>query len=57
MIVTASDVRGKLGRYLVRVFGGASHAEESDGANLYCGVSEKFVTPNNQVTIKTMHAL
>jgi len=46
VMVTPSDVRRATGKYYVRVFGGDSFAKESDGSGLYCGVTEKFITPN-----------
>ena len=46
VVVTSADVAAATGKYCVRVFGGDDHAKLSDGAGLYCGVAEKFVTPN-----------
>jgi hypothetical protein len=49
VLVTASDVRAKTGRYLLRVFGGTSFAIEAtndEARKLYCAVTDKFITPN-----------
>ena len=46
VLVTPADVKARTGRYYVRVFGGDSFAKTSDGEGLFCGVTEKFVTPN-----------
>ena len=46
VMVTPADVKARTGRYYVRVFGGDSFATTSDGNGMFCGVTEKFVTPN-----------
>ena len=49
VLVTASEVRAATGRYLLRVFGGSSFAVEAsvdETVRLYCGVNEKYITPN-----------
>ena len=45
-VVTSADVAAATGKYYVRIFGGDHHAKLSDGAGLFCGVTDKFVTPN-----------
>ena len=45
-VVTSADVAAATGKYYVRIFGGDHHAKASDGAGLFCGVTDKFVTPN-----------
>ena len=45
-VVTSADVAAATGKYYVRIFGGDHHAKVSDGAGLFCGVTDKFVTPN-----------
>lgn len=46
VIVTSNDVRARTGKYYERIFGGEHFARESDGVDLYCAVTEKFITPN-----------
>ena len=46
VMVTPADVKARTGRYYVRVFGGDAFAKTSDGDGLFCGVTDKFVTPN-----------
>merc|ERR1712048_733999 len=53
VVVTSKDVIDSEGKYYIRVFGGESHACESDGAGLFCAVTAKSVTPNyNTFNIK-----
>lgn len=46
VLVASQDVKDKTGKYYVRLFGQEAHAEESDGNGLFAGVSEKYITPN-----------
>merc|ERR1712150_101000 len=46
VLVASQDVMDKTGNYYVRLFGQEAHAEESDGNDLFAGVSENYITPN-----------
>jgi len=50
VLVTSQEVKERTGRYYVRLFGKdaskGAHAIESDGADLFAGVSKTSITPN-----------
>lgn len=50
VLVTSQEVRERTGKYYVRLFGTDAskdaHAIESDGEDLFAGVSENFIIPN-----------
>lgn len=46
VVVKAADVIQKTGRYFVRTFKDEPYAKVSDGKELFCGITDKFVTPN-----------
>ena len=49
VVVTSSDVKAATGgKYYLRTYdnSGGAYAKASDGAGLYCGVTEDFITPN-----------
>ena len=46
IVATAEDVRARTGRYFTRCFSGEDFAEEYLGAEFFCGISSKYITPN-----------
>ena len=46
VLIMAEDVRKKTGKYFTRCFGGSVYAEEASTSELFCAVTQKYITPN-----------